>query len=477
MGSVPDYCNGTGFDFPPLDLDPLCDSTALKLEQVSLFFRHGARTGTKELLPCWKAGTPPTPQCKPVGDEAPSFWQMDRSDAEKFPYFMPEKADGDCQEPGMLTQAGWDQHLQNGQALIKSLEALNTTAHGEVSTQDFLEALRKWEAGDLYLRSTNVTRTFQSLQAILTGMAQQSGRLEDTHFKVLTYNITNDTMTRTDPEVERLVKAMGEENPKWTPEFTSSLQKLGEVLNHKEILNWDKPDYEIFKHVWQHFQECYYTDVCPNTGTPVSTPKLPEGVNADNLLKQGSDILQHVWQSNTNLRVAVLKDLLLDWQDRWTQPPKLLVYSGHDNDPMFQLRVALNSTQHANAWPKFASMITVQRFSGKACHSDETSFFRLLDSGQELSYAGCLGPHSTLCPESVLKTLLKASTEEPASSAAPEPSLSAVLQGGQTTVKYEPSHPMTSPNGLILIILLVVLFCLFGSWHRRREASRRFNME
>jgi len=288
---------------------------------------------------------------------------------------------GNCAN-GQLTEVGYQQQLKNGQ----SLKAL----YGKLLPPEFDPSL-------IYVRSTNVPRTFLSAEALLYGLYPPEEGCSDTGIVINTIDSATDNMTPNIDVCPKLVTYMEQfyDCSLWKNYFNSKVLPLEQTL--APIFNLT-PGYEI-----DMMFDCVQANLCHNHTLPAAfTQAMYDGIVGTNLFEYIGMSQWAVAQTPyTTVQISMgsfIRDVItnIDSVASGNSKQQLALFSGHDTT-VLPFVLAYNAS-YAGVWPPYASMIRIELLDAGS-YGDQIRFYY---NDVLLTIPGC---SSSTCPYSTFKSI------------------------------------------------------------------------
>eukprot|EP00475_Leptophrys_vorax_P014901 TRINITY_DN21163_c0_g1_i1.p1 TRINITY_DN21163_c0_g1~~TRINITY_DN21163_c0_g1_i1.p1 ORF type:complete len:449 (-),score=116.57 TRINITY_DN21163_c0_g1_i1:81-1427(-) len=347
-----------------------------ELAQVFAFLRHGDRNvcdrGT-----CWSREAEQLNKCREGDISLPSSKKQAR---EFFKRLLHDGATGNekC-AIGQLTTYGFKQHIRNGRILRRAYD-------GFIS--------RDFDHSELFVRSTDYSRTISSAQALLMGMFDDFSSLS-MHFEhLLDIQVENKTHGIIQPNY-RLFPILHQ----YDTEALEGLSKnaFTNSLRSDLLQALDKISGEVGKklHVenFTEFFDCLNVNFCHGRTIPV-TPELLHYLNRITpwkyqVMLSNPTPVEYGKYSVGPLLAAMRNEMLVRISGEQQQAAKkMYITLGHDTGPMMPLLSALQIWD--SRWPSYASEIVFELYENKLANVSGGSFaVRVIYDGQEMHVPGC----------------------------------------------------------------------------------------
>lgn len=357
------------FSIPPLD------QAGWNLRQVFVFLRHGDRH-VAEAGKCWSKEAETLEKCRTADVSLPS----DRLHVSKF-WEKAHLTEGEerC-AIGQLTSVGYKQHLRNGEILRRT--------YGNFISDHF-------DSSEIYVRSTDYSRTMSSAHAVLVGLYNSPRKIElsfnhlldidvekELHgiitlnyneFPILR-NFTHDALHSLDLHIENLASLRRQ--------FQTESEQISNHLRDKF------GDRRRFSDDLIPLFDCLNVNYCHNRQIPVEdtflhlvnrvTPlKYQLILNTPNRTEFGKHAVGP-------LLSAVQREMHKSLTGQ-SGAKKLYIIMGHDTGPMMPLLSALGIWD--GSWPSYASKLILELYNNKL---DEEEFaVRVVYDGKEVTLPGC----------------------------------------------------------------------------------------
>jgi 2-phosphoxylose phosphatase len=258
---VPAYCSKDMSEraIPPLDLET---SEGMKLKQVQVLIRHGARTPYTDHV-CWKGYNIQWNNCNvsEIMEASPSSFTSATSagTAEASTYWRfrklydayPNELGGNCLT-GQLISEGYDQEIRNGELLRSAYIGPEATASLRLFNTSVWEDLNQRE---IYFRSDDEQRTLMSGQILVHSLFDlKNSEIVDWH----TGDYLLDTLSPNSIVCPRL-------NDVAIAAEKSLQQKSKESVHEKDL---EKRLESVFGSLsegewsWRYLQDCLMTTIC-----------------------------------------------------------------------------------------------------------------------------------------------------------------------------------------------------------------------
>jgi len=361
---LPPYCQAPG-------LNPSEDTNGLKLEFLQILTRHGDRT------PTWTLPIEVVWNCTlnslsiPSNDftnQVPDTPRLYRKS------YLPNRnvLPGDCMF-GQLTSLGAEQHLQLGNQ-FRSLY---------VDEYQFLPEF--FDPNVIYVRSTDVPRTIQSVQANLYSFfpPQNSTNGEINVIDIHTMDQYMDDMTP---------------NPNICPALNNANNRL---MNTSEYKVWNNTVYGIINYIAKVYNvsdsdlpdisglwDAFGARMCHNKYIPqqISYSMLQDIEYLTNYA------LNYLWSDyeygrlGSGMLLQEINDRILEFL-KGESKTLLVYYSGHDST----VGPLMGTLGFTNGWPPYASHVEIELWSD----SHSNYFVQVKYNGQSYQLPGC---SAIMCP-------------------------------------------------------------------------------
>jgi len=387
---VSSHHSAGNFEIPP---PPAADS-GFELAQVFAFLRHGDRN-VCEKNTCWSKSAEQLKKCR-VGDvSVPSSKRFAAN------FFKKLKNDLEGVENcgiGQLTTYGFRQHMRNGKILRKAY-------NGFISEQ--------FEHEELYVRSTDYSRTISSTQGLLVGLFDDESALP-MHFEhAFDIHVENRThgIILPNHHIFPILKSLDAEALEGKSSNEFSRMRRQELLYQLEMIS-ELSGKKLHLQNFTDFFDCLNVNHCNNRTIPVNEVVLRK-------LNEVTPWKYQVMFSNPSPveygkyaagpLLAAARNEILGKITGAKAVKKLYILMGHDTGPMMPLLSALQIWD--GRWPAYASSIMIELYENKI---KENSFaVRVVYDGEEMHVPGC---SSVMCDwiefDSVLGALLPPSIAE-----------------------------------------------------------------
>jgi hypothetical protein len=357
----------------------------LTLRQVFVFARHGDRFISEESF-CLDPEHESLHQCRSVQGYAPS---QRKFIGEYLNKLQSEEEEYESCTVGQLTVRGFNQHVRNGIVLrnsyIQRIKLLSSHLdHSEV-----------------YVRSTDYSRTISSAQGMLMGMFEsESIWMHSDHLLDIQVEPRGAGIIAPNPNLYPALLSyysaeVLHELAIERPEIKQSLEELEQKLNMKFGLH----------NVTKIF-DCLNVNKCHDRSISVDQDLILKLANElapkkYELILNNPDRFQHGKISCGPLLSAVRREIMknVDPATFTGEPRKFYIILGHDTGPMMPLLVGLGIWD--GQWPAYASRIILEIYEDS---NDKTFYFRIMYNEVEQIIAEC---SDTLCKWSDFSQLLE----------------------------------------------------------------------
>lgn len=328
---------------PEISPDPPANSSLL---QVLLVTRHGDRTISSTLPPttCW-LNDQATYDCSLTVTEVPSTTHSSSVPAPRLyrKNYLPSREiyPGNCMT-GQLTSIGYAQHVLNGKALRKTY----------VDSFKFLPS--SFDPALFFLRSDDVQRTTQSLEALMLGFFPPSAGNATQVLDFYTMDLTLDTMSPTNANLcpfQNNVTLAQPLSPGWQSHFAAVTLPLYTELAQLTGL-------PLASIQASHLLDCMRVHVCHGLALPAwFNLSLYDAVANETLWQY------HYTYTFPNATVAARVGIGHLWADLLAQmrpsagaaAKRFVYFSGHDTT-IYSLLTALDAFADL-PWPPYASLL------------------------------------------------------------------------------------------------------------------------
>lgn len=369
------------------------------LERVVLTIRHGDRSAIHQIpqsIAAQKFSCAPTSTVKQIWDELPSHFQVvstvngEALGRQMTPFVKPND-DQECQT-GQLTARGFEQHLNLGDHLRIAYESLLETVGSE----------------NLYVRSTDYTRTIGSVAALLTKMLPgQTNKLKifvnPAEENEIMHGIGLKSSSKAvDGNGEKIIKGS-------CPEAVQLSQRQSEM--------WQRPNKtyhnltKIFgKSVEQRavtdIADAVYASSCHKFSVPCSVNGCISQKLADECMIEADKYYCMRFAGADGGAKATklsmypfLHEILQKLQgSEGGRNLKLAVFSGHDSVVAPVLSALGVYSGDLCRWPPYASRIAFELYQKSSDQQDTEPYVRVVYNGKVMSsLIGC-PRDSTMCP-------------------------------------------------------------------------------
>jgi lysophosphatidic acid phosphatase type 6 len=359
-----------------------------ELSQVFAFLRHGDRN-VCEKNTCWSRAAEELNRCRIEDVSLPS----NKQGALEFFRRLQTGVEGNQKcAIGQLTTYGFRQHIRNGKIL--------RSAYGSLLSG-------KFDHREMFVRSTDYSRTISSSQALLVGFFDDFNTLS-MHFEhMLDIQVENRTHGIIQPNYHRFPilnqfdsealegKSRNPFSKSLRDELVQALRKIEGETNQK--LHLDN---------FTDFFDCLNVNYCNNRTIPV-TQDLLFFLNKVTPWKYQSmfanpSVVEYGRYAVGPL-LAAARNEMLNKITGSKQARKMYIVMGHDTGPMMPLLSALQIWD--GRWPSYASKIVFEMYENRL--NGGSFAVRVIYDGQIMLVPGC---SSTLCDwnefDNVLQALL-----------------------------------------------------------------------
>ncbi|GAM19746.1 hypothetical protein SAMD00019534_029210 [Acytostelium subglobosum LB1] len=330
----PFYCQAP----PP---QPSMDTTGMTLKMVQILFRHGDRTplynpGVGQINE-WDCGLstylyPSFTEQTEINDSPVQFRRVNMPGRNVWP--------GNCTN-GQLTNLGFAQHLELGQQFR------------QLYVDQYRLLSPEFNMDEVWVRSTDVYRTFQSLQAQLSGLypnLQGHGRTVDA-IDIHTMDDTYENMTPNDNNCAYLNTLYNNLTslPAYLQFESETAQLKSTVMSALGVTSFPG---------WSSFMDYFFANLCHDF-------PLPSGITEDivwqtyNASYYSDSYPFHTNQEYGRLAMSTfLEEVVINIQNfiKGANPTKYILFSGHDDS----VAPFVNLFGLYNIWPAYASHVEME---------------------------------------------------------------------------------------------------------------------
>ncbi|KAG9414751.1 hypothetical protein AC1031_008166 [Aphanomyces cochlioides] len=360
-------------------IQPLEDPSSVELVQVQIVVRHGARTPCFADV-CWKDYDEEwncnereitRPQ---LGNDIPSV---------EFTKVFTAGSNirrGNC-SLGQLIDEGYDQEIANAKHFRDAYVGRKSGLFGAS------EAIDLTNSSDIYLESSDIPRTLQSGQTIISALFPNLVKSK----RPVPWRTQDVAVSSIFPN-ERICPSLAALGKEWT-----TSQELRTLQTNPASLELDLAlDEQLVTYSSQSLYDCLMTSRCTNRDMPLSDELFHLVINREENLA----IQQYLFRDSRYAKIGMKSFLQAVVARMQPNQPRLALYSAHDSSLMAIL-AALGGKAWLTEWVPFASHVVFELYRTKT----SGHVVRVLYQGQPLLLGSCT---SELCPVEELISIVDA---------------------------------------------------------------------